>query len=357
MEKSKSNNYLKYLIYIFLIILIIYYGGKLNFLTSSLSKILTMTMTPMLLGLFLYYLFRPIVNYLKLKLNNKVLAIISTILIVLFLISILVYFGGNVITTQLKDLIADLNEFYNQQWDEINKNIKEGEGFYQLFNSFNLQNKLTNLIENIFNSIRSNIISFFSILTNYGTIILLIPFVLFYFLKDDKIIYKNMIKNMPVKNKRKFKKIILEIDETLSTYISGRLVISIILGILTYIGFLIIQLPNALILSLIIFVTSFIPIIGPLFGSLPAIFIAITTNIWLAIKVLIIIIILQIFEGNVIQPKIQGNYLEMHPLTVIFSVIIFTILYGIIGALFAVPFYVILRILTKHLFYEQESTQ
>mgnify|MGYP006291426497 CR=1 FL=1 len=351
-----KNKYFNYLVYIFLIILSIFFIGKLNYIIKPAAQIFTVILYPILIGSFLYYLLRPMVNYLTGKINNKILSIILTILVVLFLISLLSYFGGNIIVEQFKDLIEDISIYYNQQWNDIDQNLRNGNGVYQYISKFNIQNKLTSILENVISTIRNNITSFFSTITNYGTIILLIPFVLFYFLKDDKIIFKNILNILPQKHKKQFYKILIEIDETLATYISGRLIVSILLGILTYIGFLIIKLPNALVLSFIIFITSFIPIIGPIFGSLPALFIAITTNIWLVLKVLIVILSVQILEGNVIQPGIQGGILKIHPLNVIFSVLVFTILFGIIGALFAVPFYVIIRIIVKYLFFKEESS-
>ena len=350
-----NNKYLKLLLFIFLSVLTIFYIGKLDYITKPVFAILSMSLRPLLLGIFLYYLLRPLVNFLTNKIHNRILSIILAILLVIFIISILSFFGGSIITTQFKDLIEDITIFYNQQWDEVNKNIQEGKGMYKYINQFNVQERLTSVLENIFNSIRNNLNTFFSAITNWGTIIILIPFVLFYFLKDDKIIFKNILNLLPRDKRRTATQLIKDIDKTLSTYISGRLIISIFLGILTYIGFLIIDLPNALVLSFIIFITSFIPIIGPIIGSLPALFIAITTNIWLVLKVLIVILSVQILEGNVIQPGIQGGILKIHPLTVIFSVLVFTILFGIIGALFAVPFYVILRIIFKYFFMKKKS--
>jgi len=351
-----KDKYLKILIFIFLSVLTIFYIGKLDYITKPLRAILSMSLRPLLIGIFLYYLLRPLVNYLSNKLHNRILSIVIAILFVIFIISILSYFGGSIITSQFKDLIEDMTLFYNQQWDEVNKNIQEGKGIYKYINQFNIQQRLTSIIENIFTTVRNNFNTFFSAVTNWGTIIILIPFVLFYFLKDDKKIFKNILNILPREKRKKTIQLIRDIDKTLSAYISGRLIISIFLGILTYVGFLIIDLPNALVLSFIIFITSFIPIIGPIIGSFPALFIAITTNIWLVLKVLIVILSVQILEGNVIQPGIQWGILKIHPLAVIFAVLVFTILFGIIGALFAVPFYVILRILLKYLFNMEEST-
>lgn len=353
MELS-SNKYFKYLIYIFLILLIIFIMSQLHYITNPLKKIIYMTLSPLLLGGFLYYLLRPMVRFLTNKLNNRILAIILTLISTIFLVGLLTYFGKNIITQQFKDMIKDITEFYNEKWGGIDQSIQSGKGLYYYINELNIQDHITSILENIITTIKNNVTNFFSTITNLGTIIILIPFVLFYFLKDDKIIFDNFIKLISSKKRTKIRKILLKIDQTLATYISGRLIVSILLGILTYIGFLIINLPNALVLSFIILITSFIPIIGPIFGTIPALFIAVTTNLWLVLKVLIVILIVQVLEGNVIQPGIQGGILKIHPLTVIFAILAFTILFGIIGALFAVPAYVIIRIIIKDMFIKKE---
>ena len=80
-----NNKYFRYLIYIFLTILTIFYIGKLDYIINPASQIISMILSPVLIGGFLYYLLRPMVNYLTNKINNKIAAIILTILVILFL--------------------------------------------------------------------------------------------------------------------------------------------------------------------------------------------------------------------------------------------------------------------------------
>jgi predicted PurR-regulated permease PerM len=119
------------------------------------------------------------------------------------------------------------------------------------------------------------------------------------------------------------------------------------LGLVMFIGFLIIGLPNALALALIAMIMSLVPIIGPFFGSLPAVFVALTNSWVLFLGVLIIIVIAQYLEGNLIRPLVQGKRLEIHPLIVLFVVLSGVYLFGFIGALTAVPVYVVARLIYK----------
>ena len=156
-------------------------------------------------------------------------------------------------------------------------------------------------------------------------------------------------KNSPMRlsKKRKVEKLAIEIDQLLSTFISSQLVVAFFLGLVMFIGFLIIGLPNTLVLAFIAMITSLIPIIGPFFGSLPAVFVAAANSWFLFLGVLVIILIAQYLEGNVIRPLVQGRRLEIHPIVVLFVVLSGVYLFGFIGALTAVPLYVVLRLLFR----------
>lgn len=185
----------------------------------------------------------------------------------------------------------------------------------------------------------------FSSITNFGLIILLIPFILFYLLKDDQKLFNNILHIIPENKKEEFEEVASEIDQLLSTFISSQVVVAFFLGLVMFFGFLIIQLPNAAVLAFIAMITSLIPIIGPFFGSLPAIFVAATNSLFLFIGVALIILIAQYLEGNLIRPLVQGRRLEIHPLVVLFVVLSGVYLFGFIGALTSVPLYVVLRLL------------
>lgn len=352
-----NKKFFRILYTLILILLIIFLFGKINYLTRPLLTITSMILSPLLLGGFLYYLLRPLVRFLTNKNLNKILAIIISFLAVITIIGLITYFGGNVIQKQFQDLIKDFTGYYQVLRDNLDETIKEGNGFLSFLENFNLQEKISSLANNIISTVRNNIINFFSALTNIGTIIILIPFVLFYFLKDDELIYQSFVDKFPEDKRERVREILLDIDQTLAIYIGGRLIVAIILGILTYIGFLIIDLPNALVLSVIALITSFIPIIGPVIGTMPALFIAITHDVLLILKVLIVIAVVQQLEGNIVQPNVQGERLKIHPLMVIFSILTFTVLFGFIGALFAVPTYAIIRVLLKNFYNKPKTTE
>ncbi len=345
----KENKVIRFLIILNLVLLGIFLLGRVDYFTSTLKLILSIFLVPMLLAGFLYYLLRPMVRYITNLIHSRFIAIIITFLAIIILWGIVFYFGGSIIQIQFSNLINQYSNYYSSARNSIN-NVME----IPFLSRFNLREQVVVIMQSIFTGIKNNLLGFFSTLTNIGTILVLIPFVLFYLLKDDEFIYSSLLKLVPEKKRERINNIFVKTDNTLAVYIGSQVMIAIVLGFITLLGYLIIGLPNALILAFIAMVTTLIPFIGPILGSIPAIFIAVTESLLLVVKVLLVVIITQQLENNIIRPQVQGEMLRIHPLIIIFLVLTSIILFGFLGALFSIPFYAVIRVIFQEL---RESRQ
>ena len=341
-----DNKFFRIAISIILILLILFLFKQVDYIFMPLVNVLTFLLYPLLLSVFFYYLLRPAVRFLTAKIRRQGLAIFLTFLVVIMIIVSISIFGGNIIQKQIKDLTHNLTNYYTFFRRTIDSGV-ENEFLQSLLDRYDIEEKLASFVETILNSVQQNLFGFFSTVTNIGTIVILIPFIIYYFLKDENKIYEGLIAILPEKFKDPVVAILNTTDQTLSKYITGQLIVAVVLGVLTFIGYKIIGLPNALILSLIVVITSFIPFIGAVLGALPAILIASTTNLLLIIKVIIVLVVVQQLEGNLISPRLHGSRLQIHPLIVILIVMASFILFGVLGALFAVPSYSVIRIAVK----------
>lgn len=131
-------------------------------------------------------------------------------------------------------------------------------------------------------------------------------------------------------------------DYTFGRFIIGKLLDSIIVGILCFIGMTILRMPYAVLISVIVGVTNIIPFFGPFIGAIPSIFILLIVNPMKAIWFCIFILILQQLDGNVIGPKIIGNSIGISGIWILFSVIIGGGLFGFIGMVMGVPIFAII---------------
>ena len=142
---------------------------------------------------------------------------------------------------------------------------------------------------------------------------------------------------IPQKGAKIIYRVLHQASESFSKFIGGQLTESVILGTLCYIGMLIFRFPNAPIISVLICVTSLVPIVGALVGvAIGALLILITSPIK-ALLFVIFIIVLQQIEGNLIYPRVVGKAVGLPGVIVISAVLVGGNIGGILGALIAVP--------------------
>lgn len=136
-----------------------------------------------------------------------------------------------------------------------------------------------------------------------------------------------------------------DIDSALSGFIVTRVLLNVVLGIILYIGFLVIGLPYSLLLAVISIPLNFIPYVGSLLAAIPVIIVGFIESPSMALWSLVIIVVAQQIQDNVLSPIIYGKSLDVHPLTTVVLVLIGGDFFGIIGVLIALPVYMILKIL------------
>ncbi len=181
--------------------------------------------------------------------------------------------------------------------------------------------------------------------------LILVPIILFYFLKDGPTISDRWTDYLPLRAshfKDEVVDVLTEINDYLIAFFRGQLLVSIADGMLTGIALLFMGLDFALLIGLIICVLALIPYVGIILCWIPAVLIAaMQWNDWLhPLVVTIIFIIVQQFEGWFIAPKIVGNSVGLHPLTVIVAVFGWSLLIGgLLGAILAVPLTATIKVL------------
>lgn len=139
-------------------------------------------------------------------------------------------------------------------------------------------------------------------------------------------------------------------NEIFSGFISGKIIDSIIIGLIAYIGCCIMHIPDAILVAIFIGLTNVIPVFGPFIGAVPSLLIVVIQSPWHALYLLIFIIILQQVDGNIIGPKILGESTGLSSFWVMFSILIFGGLFGFAGMLLGVPtfaliYYVLRRVI------------
>lgn len=135
-----------------------------------------------------------------------------------------------------------------------------------------------------------------------------------------------------------------EMDTQLGNWIRGEVILMTVIGAMTFLGLIAFKIPYALPLALIAGLLEIVPNIGPIFSAIPAIAVAFLTFNWpIALAVTALYIIVQQLENNLIVPKIMKANVNVNPLVSILGILIGAKLFGVIGALLAVPIFIVLR--------------
>ncbi len=152
---------------------------------------------------------------------------------------------------------------------------------------------------------------------------------------------------MSVDTAKRFLNILRFADRTFIGFINGKLLDSAIIGLICYIGCSILNMPYALLVSVMIGITNIIPFFGPLIGAVPSALIILMVDPVKCLVFVIFVILLQQLDGNIIGPKILGNSVGINGFWVMFSIIIGAGFFGFWGMVLGVPVFVVIYTIIK----------
>lgn len=335
-----------------LIFLIIFVGVKINFVFRPVGLLVQTLFFPFLIAGVLYYLFRPLVNFLQLKKVPRALSILLIYLIAAVMISSLVYFVGPILQKQINSLIDSTPAFIEWIKEKITE-LQHNEWIHRLHENESLNfekgtDSISKKVPSGLAVIGSNIMDFISFLARIVTVLVTVPFILFYMLKEGEKAPQQILRLLPVMQQKNGRKILTDLDEALSSYIQGQIFVSFCLGTLLFIGYLMIGLDYSLLVAIVAMFTNVIPFVGPIIAMIPALIIAILDSPMMVVKVLIVMVVVQQIEGHIISPQVMGRKLEIHPLTIISLLLAAGSIGGVLGLILAVPVYAVLKVIVHH---------
>lgn len=191
--------------------------------------------------------------------------------------------------------------------------------------------------------------------------ILIVLVVSFYFVKDYRLIWGSLVAFAPESYHSDLQRLGTEISGIWNAFLRGQLILGFVIGIVTFITLTIIRLPNALLLSILAGILEFIPNIGPILASIPAVLIALFQSdaswlgrlvgpIWFALIVLLLYAVIQRVENVVLVPRIIGRSLNLHPMVVFVGALAGASVAGIFGILLAAPILASARLILLYIY-------
>jgi predicted PurR-regulated permease PerM len=174
--------------------------------------------------------------------------------------------------------------------------------------------------------------------TTILTGLVLFVFVLFFFLKDGRTIWRFLMRPLHGERRARAQRIGHNSARVLGAYVRGTALVALVDAVFIGAGLLILQIPLAIPLTVLVFVTAFIPVIGATLAGIVAALVALVTGGPLVALIVVgIVVLVNQLEGNLLQPLIMGKSLDLHPLAILLALTAGTVLGGVIGAVLAVP--------------------
>lgn len=218
---------------------------------------------------------------------------------------------------------------------------------------FNIADIDKSLFQQELSAFSKNIFSItLSIFDNVLTLIFLLVLTFYLLLERENL--EARIASLFLGKEERVKKSIVAIEEKLGSWLRGQLFLSVIIGLLVYLGLLILGIPYALPLALVAGVLEVVPVIGPIVSAIPAIFIALTISPVLALGVAAMFFVIQQMENHLIVPQVMKRAVGLNPLVVILAIAVGSRLLGFAGALLAVPLAVVLQIIATEVIKERK---
>ena len=321
---------------------------------------------PFIIGIFIAFILNVLLNFVENKLFkklnkknyktwSKLKRPVSVIITFIIIITIMVFILGLLIPQLQNTVILFTKNFdtYKEQTIEILNNFGiNSESINNYSTSINnLKNEITSYINNNRNEIMQITIGVASsFLGSITSIIIGIVFAIYILLKKEDLSrqFKKILKAyLPEKYERRIEEIANLSNITFGNFISGQCLEALIIGLLCFIGMLILQIPYASTISVLVGFTALIPIFGAFIGTFIGAFLIFMVEPFKALIFIIFIIILQQLEGNIIYPKVVGKSVGLPSIWVMVAVTIGASIYGVLGMILSVPLCSILYSIIK----------
>lgn len=348
-KRGIQNNYGKLLLLVIIFAITIFAVWNMSATLAQFKRLISV-LSPFVIAIFLAYLIAPLIEVIKKGLNRfffrgkgtracwYLSIILSYLIIVGIIIVTLVYILPEV-ARSIRDL--DFQRLFVQAKKEIS------EFLYKLpfLNSVVINKKLNELQPTFWEYGKDYVFPAVygfskSIITTLVNIILSIVISCYIIIEKENLTaqLKRLIFALCKKgNGDEIWKTLHECNHIFNGFLIGKTIDSLIIGILCFVSMTILQLPYAILLSIIVGVTNMIPYFGPFVGAVPGVLIYLLLNPRLAIIFAILILILQQFDGLYLGPKILGDLTGLTPLWVILAITVGGAYFGVLGMFLGVP--------------------
>ncbi len=331
---------------------IIFYGVLLIVVLSILAQISDLVQL-LIISALLAYVLDPVVSRMEGRGMSRTVATVLLFMVSGFMASVFAVFSMPVISSEFVDmregfdpektrlLLAKIDTFIRNELSFL--------GLQDLSLTGSMAQTFIDYGKALFQNLRS-VVSVFSSL-------IITPFVVFFLLKDGRQIKKGLISLVPNRYFEFFLNLIYKMDQQLGNYLRGQFLDAFIIGVLSTIALLLLDVKYALLIGTFAGFANLIPYIGPLCGAAVAVLVSLleTGDLLQVVYIALAFGIVQLIDNVFVQPNVVAKTVNLSPLVVLFVVIIGGRFFGVLGMLLSVPVTGILKVLFQE--WQQTSQQ
>ena len=350
-----DNKMVTTLLIVLLLLAIIYMIKRVSFVFQPLAELFAAVGAPIILAGVFYYLLNPMVDWLERKYHIARTVTITGQFIVL---AALIIWGLAVFIPWISEQVVSLVHHWPTYWQGIVKlvdDLTSDKQFARVNSWFNEANDdITTWLANYSGEYAkrgiSGVGSVLGTLTSTIITLVTFPLILFYLLKDGHQMPGYMAKFLPQRTQQSFLATLDDVNNQISNYIRGQLSVAFAVMVMFAIGYTIIGLPYGWLIAIVSGVLNIIPFLGSFLAMVPAVVVGLFVSPIMLVSVLIVFMIEQTLEGKIIAPKLLGNSLQIHPVTVMIILLSAGNIFGLMGVIFGIPGYAIIKVLLSRLY-------
>lgn len=352
---SQNTNSLEPFIYRFVLPVALFVGFCM--LIDALSPMLP----PFIVGALIAYLFDPLADRLERAGCSRTAATLIIMINVFTILTLLIVLLGPILGAQAVELAKSLPEMlsaaknwltsHGDEWMELWRANAPAAAVENTPDMASITDSLSQTAYDTAMNVLKGIATSSLALVNVAAMLLIMPVVCFYLIRDyDKIVEK-IDGLLPLRYRDTIREQMNAIDDTLAAYLRGQLQVMVILASYYAVGLAILGVPYALIIALVSGVLILIPYLGTWVSTALAVGVAYShggdASLTMALWVFGLYILGQILEGQILVPGLIGEHVGLHPLWVLFGLLAGGVLFGFIGVLLAVPLTAVIGVLIK----------
>lgn len=312
-----------------------------------------------LFTLFIAIILGTVVRPLLTRLVNKGLS--QTVTLLLILAAVLVLLAGFIgllapmLSAQSDKLAADIPRYYQviRDWLVNSRNLLVSRLSESLPSTLGGQAETANTEADVLKS-AGQALGYLSTISKVLFMAITITALTGHWAVSGQRLVQSMLISLPQASRLKASALVSDIEGKVSGYLGGQGLLCLAIGVLAFASYALIGLPNAMVLAIIAGLMEAVPMIGPLLGAIPAAVIALTISPNMLIWVVVATVVIQQLENNLLVPRVMKKAVGVNPFVSLLSIATFSALYGIGGALMAIPLAAIIQLVLENFVFNKE---